>query len=128
MIIRVFPRRTKASPNDKLVRFGMPTMFDEADKVHISVAFTYDLPVAEILAEQWGVVAPVEVGGPATGERSGEFIPGKYLKKGYVITSRGCPNKCWFCSVWRREGREIRELEIKNGLMQKLETTTHVYT
>jgi len=114
-IIRVFPRRTNATPRDGLVRFGLPTIFDEADEVHISVTFTYDLPKAEELAVQWGVVAPVWMGGPATGQRSEEFIPGKYLKKGYVITSRGCPNMCWFCLVWRREGREIRELEIKDG-------------
>ena len=37
-----------------------------------------------------------------------------YLKNGYVITSRGCPNKCWFCDVWKRDGN-IRELEIKDG-------------
>jgi hypothetical protein len=38
-----------------------------------------------------------------------------YLKKGYVITSRGCPNRCWFCGVWRREGEDIRELPITEG-------------
>jgi hypothetical protein len=37
-----------------------------------------------------------------------------YLKPGYIITSRGCPNRCWFCSVWRREG-DIRELPIRDG-------------
>lgn len=38
-----------------------------------------------------------------------------YLKHGYVITSRGCPNRCWFCQVWKREGAEIRELPITDG-------------
>jgi hypothetical protein len=38
-----------------------------------------------------------------------------YLKEGYVITSRGCPNRCWFCSVWRREGEALRELPITDG-------------
>ena len=38
-----------------------------------------------------------------------------YLKKGYVITSRGCPNRCWFCNVWKREGEAIRELPITDG-------------
>jgi radical SAM superfamily enzyme YgiQ (UPF0313 family) len=61
------------------------------------------------------VGVPVKMGGPAFNEQGGGFIPGMYLKKGYAITSRGCPNKCWFCSVWRREGNEIRELEIKEG-------------
>lgn len=46
-LIRVFPRTTKATPDDELVRFGPPGLFDEADEVHISVAFTYDKPYAE---------------------------------------------------------------------------------
>jgi hypothetical protein len=113
-LIRVFPRRTRATPNDDLARVGLPTMFDEADEVHISVAFTWDIPLAERLAREWEAVAPVKIGGPAIGTVGGEFEPGKYLKRGYVITSRGCPNKCWFCQVWRREG-EVRELQIKDG-------------
>ena len=92
-----------------------PGFFDEADEVHISVAFTWDLPVAERLEHEWKHVAPVKVGGPALNEKGGDFIPGKYVKDGYVITSRGCPNKCWFCSVWRREGAEIRELPVSEG-------------
>jgi hypothetical protein len=66
------------------------------------------------LADQWRHVAPVKIGGPATGEKSGDFVPGMYLKQGYTITSRGCPNHCWFCSVPKREGN-IRELPIVNG-------------
>ena len=90
-IIRVFPRRTKATPVDDLVRIGTPPgLFDEADEVHISVTFTWDLPFAEKLARQWRDVAPVKIGGPATGEKGGDFVPGMYLKNGYVITSRGC--------------------------------------
>lgn len=115
-IIRVFPRKTKATPNDELVRIGKgPDLFDEADQVNISVAFTWDLPKAEKLAKEWAAVAPVKIGGPAINERSGDFVPGMYLKSGYVITSRGCPNRCWFCSVPKREGGEIRELPIMNG-------------
>jgi hypothetical protein len=87
----------------------------EIEEVHVSVAFTYDLPKAEQLAEQWRHIAPVKIGGPALDEPGGEFVPGRYIKPGYVITSRGCPNNCWFCSVWRREGNTIRELEIKEG-------------
>jgi hypothetical protein len=87
---------------------------DQIDEVHISVAFTKDLPEAERLEKQWRHVAPVKIGGPATGERGGDFVPGMYLKKGYVITSRGCPNHCWFCSVPKREGN-IRELPITEG-------------
>jgi hypothetical protein len=114
-IIRVFPRKTKATPVDDLARIGKgPDLFDEADQVHISVAFTWDLPLAEKLAREWSHVAPVKIGGPATSERGGDFVPGMYLKPGYVITSRGCPNHCWFCSVPKREG-DIRELPITEG-------------
>lgn len=94
---------------------GPPTLFDQADRVEISVTFTYDLPLAEQLAAAWRHVAPVEVGGPATGMPGGNFQPGRYLKRGYVITSRGCPNRCWFCSVWRREGPQVRTLPIRDG-------------
>jgi len=115
-IIRVFPRRTTATPTDDLVRVGVgPGLFDEADEVHVSVTFTWDLPAAEKLAKAWESVAPVRIGGPATGEAGGDFTPGRYVKEGYVLTSRGCPNRCWFCSVWRREGTEIRELPITAG-------------
>lgn len=114
-IMRVFPRRTKATPTDDLVVVGLePGLFDQADEVHISVAFTWDLPIAERLQRQWRYVAPTTIGGPATGQCGGEFIPGRYVREGYTITSRGCPNRCWFCSVWKREGK-IRELPIHDG-------------
>lgn len=114
-IIRVFPRKTKATPDDEGVRINCgPELWDEADEVHISVTFTWDLPRLEWLFQQWMHVAPIKIGGPATGEKSGDFIPGMYLKKGYVITSRGCPNHCWFCTVPHREG-DIRELPITSG-------------
>mgnify|MGYP001195735287 CR=1 FL=1 len=114
-VIKVFPRRTKATPDDPETRIGcLPTFFDEADEVHISVAFTWDIPKAEKLAKQWEEVSRVRIGGPALGRPGGEFIPGVYLRPGYVITSRGCDNRCWFCSVWKREG-SIRELEIEDG-------------
>jgi len=114
-IIRVFPRRTKATPTDELAFVGYPTMFAEADEVHISVIFSGDLPEAERLEKEWRHVAPVKIGGPATGQRGEDFTPGMYLKQGYVITSRGCPNRCWFCGVWRREGDVVRELPVTEG-------------
>jgi len=115
-IIRVFPRRTRATPVDDLVAIGRgPELFDQADEVHVSVAFTWDLPFADRLAEAWRPVAPVRIGGPATGERGEAFEPGRYVRHGYTITSRGCHNRCWFCSVWRREGNEVRELPIRDG-------------
>jgi hypothetical protein len=112
--IRVFPRRTNATPTDALAVSRLPELFDEADKVHVSVAFEWDLPLADRLAKEWEAVGPVEVGGPATGGVPGEFEPGKYLRMGYTITSRGCPNTCWFCQAWRKEG-EIRLLAIREG-------------
>lgn len=112
--IRVFPRKTNATPNDKNVRIGDPGLFDQADEVLISCTFTWDKPEAERLAKAWEWVAPTKLGGPAYGDCSGEFEPGKFLKVGSVITSRGCPNKCWFCYVWKRTGN-LEELEINNG-------------
>lgn len=115
-IIRVFPRRTNATPDDNLVRIATtPSLFDEADQVHISVAFSWDIPWAEWAAQQWSSIAPVKVGGPAYNEPGGDFVPGMYMKKGYVITSRGCPNRCWFCAVPKREGYVLRELPITDG-------------
>lgn len=112
--IRVFPRRTNATPTDELAYIGDPTLFAEADRVMVSCAFTWDIPEAERLAEAWKWIAPVELGGPAFNRPGGEFEPGKFLKPGYVITSRGCPNRCWFCSVWKRDP-VLKELEIKDG-------------
>lgn len=113
-LIRVFPRKTKATPDDTLAYFGPPDLFAEADEVHVSVTFTYDKAIAEDLAEQWRFVAPVKVGGVAYGDRGEDFMPGRYIKPGYVFTSRGCPRRCWFCSVWKRDP-EPRILPIVDG-------------
>jgi Histidine kinase-, DNA gyrase B-, and HSP90-like ATPase len=102
-LVRVFPRKTKATPDDALACFGPPDLLAEADEVHVSVTFTYDKPAAECLAEQWRHVAPVKIGGVAYGDRGEEFVPGRYIKPGYIFTSRGCPRRCWFCSVWKRD-------------------------
>jgi len=108
-IIRVFPRRTAATPDDGLVVIGQPpTLFDYADEVHISVTFSWDLPFAEKLARAWEPVAPVKIGGPATGDTGGEFVPGLYVKQGYIIHSRGCPNSCWFCCERETELKLLR--------------------
>lgn len=121
-IIRVFPRRTNATPDDELAFTKAPTKADlnalafrVIDEVHISVTFTYDIPKVEDLYKKWSVLGlPVKIGGPALGMAGGEFTPGLYLKHGYTITSRGCCNNCWFCSVPKRE-KGFRELEIKDG-------------
>lgn len=116
-IARVFARRTNATPIDELAFYdvpGFPAMLPEIDKVHVSVTFSWDIPRAEMLAHEWESIANVSIGGPAMGDRGGNFTPGLYLKDGYVITSRGCPNQCWFCSVPKREG-PLRELPITDG-------------
>ncbi len=116
-ILRVFPKKTKATPDDSLVRFGYPRKDDipEVDEIHVSVAFTGNKSWGESLAEQWHKTGiPVKIGGPAYKQPAGEFIPGMYLKHGYTITSRGCPNKCWHCDVHRVQQKLI-ELPIKDG-------------
>lgn len=115
-ILRVFPRRTKATPDDPMVIIGDPPLFrPDADEVHISITFTYDRAEGERLRDSYADYYPmVKIGGPGMGDAGGDFAPGMYLKPGYVITSRGCPNRCWFCDVWKREGG-IRELPITEG-------------
>jgi hypothetical protein len=117
MIARVFPRQTNATPTDEYAFVGDPELFmpEDITEVHVSVTFTWDLPEAKRLARAWSRIAPVKIGGPATGMRGEDFEPGMYVKPGYTITSRGCPNKCWFCSVPLREGRSIREYAVKDG-------------
>lgn len=119
--MRVFPRRTKATPDDNYVCIGAPSIIELITpwtEAHISVTFSWDVEFAERIAEvftSWADGRPVKVGGPAMGEAGDVFVPGRYLKHGYVITSRGCPNRCWFCSVWQREGQNVRELPIVEG-------------
>lgn len=114
-VIRIFPRKTNATPmDDNVIINRSPNLFDEADQIFISVAFSWDIPRAEKLYQMWSWVAPIKMGGPAFNEIGSEFEPGLYLKEGYTITSRGCPNKCWFCSVWKKEPK-LKELKIKPG-------------
>jgi hypothetical protein len=106
MLARVFPRITKATPIDALSFSGPPDLFvreSDITEVHVSVSFTADKPRAERLAKTWESVAPVKVGGVAYGDPGREFIPGRYIRHGYTFTSRGCPRKCWFCDVWKRD-------------------------
>ncbi|NLV59165.1 MAG: hypothetical protein GXY67_10390 [Clostridiales bacterium] len=118
MIARVFPRRTRATPDDPLafVDCQPPLLtFPDVDEIHVSVVFAWDFPKAERLAEEWRAVGvPVKMGGPAFDQPGEEFIPGLYVKRGITITSRGCPNHCWFCAVPKREGG-LRELRIQDG-------------
>jgi hypothetical protein len=113
-LVRVFPRVTRATPHDDLAFYGPPDLFAEADEVHVSVTFTADKPKAEVLADQWKRIAPTKIGGVAYGDRGEDFIPGKYVKQGYTFTSRGCPERCWYCSVWKRDP-VLRLLPIQDG-------------
>lgn len=118
-IARVFPRRTAATPDDDLAFVDCtPPMLilPELDEVHVSVAFTWDRERAEQLAYEWAILGvPVKVGGPAYGDRMGDFVAGRYIKQGYTITSRGCPNQCWFCEVGRVAKGHVQELQIQDG-------------
>lgn len=117
-IARVFPSRTSMTPTDELAFVNCPPpllILPEIDEVHVSVAFSWDMKRADQLAEAWRAVGvPVKMGGPALNLPGGEFIPGRYVKRGAVITSRGCPNHCWFCAVPKREGG-LRELPVTEG-------------
>ena len=117
-IARVFVTKTSMTPDDELAFIDCPPpllAMPEIDEAHISVTFTWDMQRAEQLAKQWeDVGVPVKIGGPAFNEKSGEFIPGLYVREGMTITSRGCPNNCWFCAVPKRE-KGLRELTIPDG-------------
>lgn len=119
-IIRVFPERTKWTPSDPLAFVGEPPLSifrpdDLSMPVHVSAIFTWQRKEAERLRNAWDhFYQDVGVGGPAYGDPGGEFEPGRYIKPGVTITSRGCPRRCSWCFVPEREGG-IRELEIKPG-------------
>ena len=109
-ILRVFPRRTQATPADAFATTirnpaAVLPAWRTVDAIHVSVTFTADKPIAERMAAAWDRLrlAPVAIGGVAYGDRGDEFVPGRYIKPGYVFTSRGCPRRCWFCSVWKRD-------------------------
>ena len=70
----------------------------------------------EFLRECWEEMTdkPVLLSGPAYDNSAGDFVPGRYIKKGIIFTSRGCPNKCAWCFVPKREGK-LRELPIVEG-------------
>ncbi|HOF18254.1 MAG TPA: hypothetical protein PK082_05035 [Phycisphaerae bacterium] len=116
----MFPRRTKATPVDDAAFIGDPPLWladDQVRTVHVSCTFTWDKPEAERLVGAWRFRFPradVLLGGPAYGDPGREFVPGMYLREGYTITSRGCPNRCERCLVPTREGG-LRLLPIRDG-------------
>ena len=115
-IIRVFPRKTKWTPIDDLAFVGDPPLFRPPElPVKVSVTFTWDIVEGERLYRAWSqYYSDVQIGGPAYGGQPMSFTPGMFVKEGVTFTSRGCPNRCPFCYVPRREGK-ISELEIKPG-------------
>lgn len=116
-MIRVFPRRTQWTPTDELSFVGYPHLLipREDHEVFVSVTFTWDIPLAHKLQKAWSRhYSEVYVGGPALDDPGRDFVPGKFLKPGITITSRGCIRRCPFCLVSKREGG-IRELPIRDG-------------
>lgn len=117
-MIRVFPRRTNWTPDDKLAFVGFPPLFRPGTPdtpVYVSVTFTWDKRRAEQIAETWrDHYQNVFIGGPAYDDPGGEFTPGLFLKAGCTITSRGCPKRCGWCKVPQTEGA-LRELTIRPG-------------
>jgi len=115
-MIRVFPRRNKWTPTDDKVYVGDPPMwFSSIEPIRISVTFTFDILEGQRLFRAYSrYTDDIQMGGPAFGDPGGEFVPGRFLRPGVTITSRGCPRRCAFCFVPQREGK-IRELGIKDG-------------
>ena len=117
-MIRVFVKRTTFTPIDDLAFVGNPPLFRPDDRnipVAVSCVFSWDRPEALRLRDEWATYYnDVSVGGPAFDDPGGEFIPGRFVKHGVTITSRGCIKRCKWCFVPKREGT-IRELEIKRG-------------
>lgn len=115
-MIRVFPRTTKWSPTGKLAFFGPPpSPLYREQCVRVSVTFTWDIERGRELYDLWSQCSDdCQIGGPAFNDPGGEFVPGRFIKKGVTITSRGCPKNCPWCYVPKREGR-LRELPIRDG-------------
>lgn len=110
-IIRVFPRQTSMTPRDELAFVGDPPLMffrphpDQVDEVHVSVAFTWDIPEAQRLAASWSQYYDVvRIGGPALSSPCDSFEPGVYIQHGVTFTTRGCNCRCPWCLVGTHEG------------------------
>jgi len=117
--LRVFPRRTSYTPEGWLVAIGDPGLFrpPDIDLISVSCVFTWDVEECERLLNAWQGVYPYAMtrcGGPALDDMGGLFVPGRFVKQGVSISSRGCPELCPWCFVPRREG-PIRMMDICEG-------------
>ena len=95
------------TPDDAYVFIGDPPLWrPEADEVHVSVTFTWDIKEGKRLKDAWAQYHPVvKLGGPAlNSEPPDGFTPGVYVTPGVTFTSRGCNNRCPWCLVPEHEG------------------------
>ena len=113
---RVFPSKTAYTPEGDNVFYDTPDLFvpENIVEAYVSCVFSWDKPRAEMLAKEWGKRMITHLGGPAYDDPGETFTPGMFLRDGYIMTSRGCPRKCDFCVVPKREGN-IRTLPIHDG-------------
>jgi len=119
-MIRVFARKTNYTPTDDMAFYGDPPLFvlDEYKSdypVAVSVTFTWDKAKGMALAKSWSQhFRKVQIGGPAFDDPGSYFFSGRFIKKGITFTSRGCPKRCPWCLVPKREGK-LRELLFEPG-------------
>lgn len=110
------------TPNDPCSFVGDPPLLwrPDADEVHVSVVFTWDVAEGRRIQEAWAQYYPVvRIGGPAVengycASKLDYFEPGVYIRSGITFTSRGCNNCCPWCLAWQREGR-LRTITITPG-------------
>jgi hypothetical protein len=63
MLARIFPRRTRATPDDAYAFVGLPPekLPEDITEVHVSVSFSFDLEEAGRLCEAWSKIAPTKL-------------------------------------------------------------------
>jgi hypothetical protein len=104
----------KAHGDDAHLKFGMvyPTLLDPPDKVYASCVFKWNQHLAQEMIATWGSM--ITVGGSGYDETVKlpdyvESMPPDYDLYGNShaigFISRGCPNKCPWCIVPRKEGK-----------------------
>ena len=104
------------TPIDDYVFVGDPPLIrPEADEIHISVSFTWDILKAIHLYGAWSqYYGRVRIAGPAFESYCNGFVPGFYIRRGVTFTSRGCNNQCPWCLVPSQEGK-LREIIFPDG-------------